>query len=64
MSDEQLMGVEVGDIIQINKGSEKGQTAKVIAVYTNSVAIELNRKEDNGKPARTVINKSKFTVKS
>ncbi|WP_216827660.1 DUF2187 family protein [Alkalihalobacterium elongatum] len=64
MSEEQESHVNVGDIIQINKGVEKGENAKVIAVYTNSVAVELNRKEKNGNLARTVVNHSKYVVKS
>ncbi|WP_245805820.1 DUF2187 family protein [Bacillus alkalicellulosilyticus] len=52
--------IEIGDTVQINKGQEKGEKAKVIAVYTNSVAVELNRKMKNGTLARTVINHSKY----
>ncbi|MDE5415613.1 MAG: YkvS family protein [Bacillaceae bacterium] len=62
--EQQEPHVNIGDIIQINKGTEKGEQAKVIAVYTNSVAVELNRKEKNGNLARTVINHSKYEVKS
>ncbi|OLO39099.1 hypothetical protein BTR23_08520 [Alkalihalophilus pseudofirmus] len=64
MTEEQESHVNVGDIILINKGTEKGEQAKVIAVYTNSVAVELNRKEKNGNLARTIVNHSKYVVKS
>ncbi|WP_209124698.1 DUF2187 family protein [Alkalihalobacillus sp. BA299] len=64
MTEEMESHVHVGDIIEIKKGQEKGENAKVIAVYNNSVAVELNRKEKNGNPARTIVNHSKYVVKS
>ncbi|UOE92018.1 DUF2187 family protein [Alkalihalobacillus sp. LMS39] len=66
MSEEQpiMSEVQIGDIVSIIKGTEKGKDGKVIAVYTNSVVVELERREKNGLPARTVINHSKYSVKS
>ncbi|WP_218212216.1 DUF2187 family protein, partial [Pseudomonas sp. 2822-15] len=55
--------VEVGAIVKINAGEDKGEEAKVIAVYTNSVAVELNKMQKNGTLARTVLSHKEYSKK-
>ena len=51
-----------GDTIQILAGEKKGEYGKIIAVYNNSASIELDKKEGNGKPLKTVLAHKKYKV--
>ncbi|MGO4886668.1 DUF2187 family protein [Anaerobacillus sp. MEB173] len=62
MSEEITVTVQIGDNVLIKKGDNKGEKAKVIAVYTNSVAVQLDKTEKDGKPRRTVVNHKKYDV--
>ncbi|MBU9722077.1 MULTISPECIES: DUF2187 family protein [Bacillaceae] len=53
--------VEVGEVVKVNAGENKGEEAKVIAVYNNSVAVELNKMQKNGTLARTVLSHKEYT---
>ncbi|MBU9714059.1 KOW motif-containing protein [Evansella tamaricis] len=55
--------VEIGESVKIIAGPDKGEEAKVIAVYTNSVAVELNKMQKNGTLARTVLTHKEYAKK-
>lgn len=54
--------VNVGDIVKIKKGEQKGENAKVIAVYTNSIAVELDKMQKDGTLARTVLSHKEYSL--
>ncbi|MDQ0257901.1 ribosomal protein L24 [Evansella vedderi] len=54
--------VNVDDIVKVISGKEKGEKAKVIAVYTNSVAVELDKMQKDGTLARTVLSHKEYKV--
>ena len=56
------IAAEIGNIILLNKGENKGTKGKVIAVYTNSVAVQLERKQKDGTLARTVVNHKNYEI--
>ncbi|MFA9557016.1 DUF2187 family protein [Evansella sp. AB-rgal1] len=62
MSENEAVVVNVDDVIQVTKGDLKGEQAKVIAVYNNSVAVELNMQQKDGTLARTVLNHKEYKV--
>ncbi|ADU30304.1 DUF2187 family protein [Evansella cellulosilytica] len=55
--------VEIGETVTITKGEYKGEDAKVIAVYTNSIAVELNKMQKDGTLARTVFSHKEYKLK-
>lgn len=52
--------VEVDDTVKITTGKYKDKKAKVIAVYTNSIAVEFEKKEKDGTPIRTVFSHKEY----
>ncbi|MDG5789539.1 DUF2187 family protein [Evansella sp. AB-P1] len=58
----ETVDVKVGDVVKVTKGENKGDNAKVIAVYTNSVAVELNKLQKDGTLARTVLNHKEYEL--
>lgn len=52
--------IEVGDYVKATSGKFKGKKAKVIAVYTNSVAVEFDKKEKDGTLVRTVFSHKEY----
>ncbi|WP_249414011.1 DUF2187 domain-containing protein [Alteribacter keqinensis] len=57
---ESLIKVEAGENVEVIKGEFKGIKAEVIAVYTNSIAVELDKKLSDGSKARTVLHHTEF----
>ncbi|WP_035186286.1 hypothetical protein [Alteribacter aurantiacus] len=57
---ESLIKVEVGETVDVIKGEFKGSKAEVIAAYTNSIAVELDKKQSDGSKARTVLHHTEF----
>ncbi len=53
MSEE--ITVQPGDTIQITEGDFKGEKGTIIGVYNNSSSIELDIREADDKPRKTVI---------
>ncbi|RXI96541.1 mitochondrial 54S ribosomal protein L40 [Anaerobacillus alkaliphilus] len=53
MSEE--ITVQPGDAIQITAGDFKGEKGTIIGVYNNSSSIELDTREENDKPRKTVV---------
>jgi transcription antitermination factor NusG len=51
-----------GDAIQILEGNFSGEKGTIIAVYNNSSSIELDVKEANDKPRKTVIPHKHYKV--
>jgi ribosomal protein L24 len=51
-----------GDTVQILEGDKTGEIGRIIAVYNNSASIELDKKEANGKPSKTVLAHKKYKV--
>ncbi|WP_096200649.1 DUF2187 family protein [Bacillus sp. FJAT-45350] len=62
MTEEMEISVQPGDAIQITEGDFKGEKGTIIAVYNNSSAIELDKREANGKPTKTVLAHKKYEV--
>lgn len=60
MAEETL--AQIGDSIEILIGDMKGEVGKIIAVYNNSASIELEKKEANGRPYKTVLAHKKYKV--
>ncbi|CAG9621688.1 DUF2187 family protein [Sutcliffiella rhizosphaerae] len=52
--------IQIGDMIQINKGSKKGSTGTVIVVRDSSVIVEIGKNLNTGEPVRTVINHKNY----
>ena len=52
--------IETDEIVEVVSGSLKGKKAKVIAVYTNSVAVEFDKKEKDGSSVRTVLSHKEY----
>ncbi|PYZ98236.1 DUF2187 domain-containing protein [Alteribacter lacisalsi] len=57
---ENPITVEAGDQVSVTKGEFKGSKAEVIAVYNNSIAVELDKKLEDGSYARTVLHHTEF----
>ncbi|MBM7094439.1 DUF2187 domain-containing protein [Bacillus sp. H-16] len=55
-----MIKVEAGENVEVIKGEFKGSKAEVIAVYTNSIAVELDKKLSDGSKARTVLHHTEF----
>ncbi|WP_102345933.1 DUF2187 family protein [Bacillus sp. Marseille-P3661] len=51
-----------GDPVQILEGEKKGEKGRIIAVYNNSASIELDKRESNGRPSKTVLSHKKYKV--
>lgn len=60
MTDEIL--AQPGDPIEITSGDLSGEKGRIIAVYNNSSAIELDLKEANNMPRKTVIQHKNYKV--
>ncbi|WP_226681551.1 DUF2187 family protein [Sutcliffiella horikoshii] len=60
MEETKSTNVQVGDTIQINKGSKKGSKGTVIVVRDSSVIVELGKNPNTGEPIRTVINHKNY----
>ncbi|MCM3615955.1 YkvS family protein [Sutcliffiella horikoshii] len=60
MEESNTSTVQVGDMIQINKGSKKGSKGTVIVVRDSSVIVELGKNPNTGEPIRTVINHKNY----
>ena len=60
MNDE--ITTQPGDAIEITDGSFSGEKGTIIAVYKNSAAIELDLKEANNKPRKTVVAHKNYKV--
>lgn len=51
-----------GDAVQITAGDFKGEKGRIIGVYNNSSSIELDTKEANDKPRKTVVAHKNYKV--
>ncbi|MCT8138549.1 DUF2187 family protein [Anaerobacillus sp. CMMVII] len=51
-----------GDTIKILDGDFKGEKGKIIGVYNNSSSVELETREENDKPRKTVIPHKNYKV--
>lgn len=60
--EQQAPLVNVDDFVKVISGKEKGEKAKVIAVYTNSIAVELDKMQKDGTLARTVLSHKEYKV--
>ncbi|OIJ11225.1 hypothetical protein BKP45_14320 [Anaerobacillus alkalidiazotrophicus] len=60
MSEE--ITTQPGDMIKITAGDFKGEKGKIIGVYNNSSSVELDIKEADDKPRKTVIAHKNYKV--
>lgn len=56
------ISAQPGDTIQIVDGDLKGEKGTIIGVYNNSASIELETREANDKPRKTVIAHKNYKV--
>ncbi|WP_444684252.1 KOW motif-containing protein [Alkalicoccus luteus] len=63
MSEEQQeVLVQSGDQVLVTAGEYKGELAKVISPYTNSISIELEKRDADGTKPRTVLRHSEYEL--
>ncbi|WP_313800167.1 DUF2187 family protein [Cytobacillus sp.] len=54
--------VNIGDMIQINKGEAKGKKGKIIALLDNSVIVEIGMNVKTDEPIKTVVNHKNYKL--
>lgn len=54
--------VNIGDMIQINKGEAKGKKGKIIALRDNSVIVEIGMNVKTDEPIKTVVNHKNYKL--
>ncbi|MFJ7976996.1 DUF2187 family protein [Peribacillus sp. JNUCC 23] len=54
--------VNVGDMIDIKNGIEKGKKGKVVVVRENSVIVEIGRNTKKDEPINTVVNHKNYKL--
>ncbi|PRO66954.1 KOW motif-containing protein [Alkalicoccus urumqiensis] len=63
MSEEQQeIDVQSGDQVLVTAGEYKGELAKVISPYTNSISIELEKRDSDGAKPRTVLRHTEYEL--
>lgn len=63
MSEEQQeVLVQSGDQVLVTAGEYKGELAKVISPYTNSISIELEKRDADGAKPRTVLRHTEYEL--
>jgi uncharacterized protein YkvS len=51
---------DIGDMIQLKRGDQKGEKGKVISVRENSVIVEIGKNPNTGEPIKTVVNHKNY----
>ncbi len=51
-----------GDQVKVVAGEYKGQDAKVISTYTNSISVEFDIKLEDGSKPRTVLKHTEYEI--
>ncbi len=59
---ENIQKANVGDMIQIAKGEEKGKKGKVVVIRDNSVIAEIGINAKKNEPIKTVINHKNYKI--
>jgi uncharacterized protein YkvS len=57
---ENIKKADIGDMIEIKKGEEKGKKGKVVAIRENSVIVEIGRNAKKNEPIKTVVNHKNY----
>lgn len=59
---ENIKKANVGDMIQISKGDEKGTKGKVVVIRDNSVIAEIGINAKKNEPIKTVVNHKNYKI--
>lgn len=54
--------VQSGDQILVTAGDYKGELAKVITPYTNSISAEMEKRDEDGAKPRTVLRHTEYEI--
>ena len=57
-----IIKANVGDVVQIKKGDEKGKKGKVVVLRENSVIVEIGISPTTGEPLKTVLNHKNYKL--
>ena len=58
--DNQEVSIHINEGVVVKSGDLKGEKATVIAVYTNSIAVELEKAEADGSHERTILSHKEY----
>ncbi|MBT2756963.1 DUF2187 family protein [Mesobacillus foraminis] len=59
---ESIKKADIGDMIEIKKGEEKGKKGKVVGIRENSVIVEIGRNPKKNEPIKTVVNHKNYKL--
>ncbi|CAM3737197.1 hypothetical protein [Alkalicoccus chagannorensis] len=62
IEEEPAPTVQSGDEVLVTGGEYKGELAKVISPYTNSISIELEKRDEDGAKPRTVLRHTEYEI--
>jgi uncharacterized protein YkvS len=51
---------DIGDMIQLKRGDQKGKNGIVISLRENSAIVEIGKNPTTGEPIRTVVNHKNY----
>jgi len=54
--------VQSGDQVLVTAGDYKGELAKVISPYTNSISVEMENRDEDGAKPRTVLRHAEYEL--
>lgn len=60
MEETKAASIQIGDMVLIKTGTNKGSKGKVIVIRESSVIVELGKNSSTGEPLRTVINHKNY----
>ena len=60
--EKNIVKANIGDMIQISKGTEKGTKGKVVAIRENSVIAEIGINVKKDEPIKTVVNHKNYKL--
>jgi uncharacterized protein YkvS len=53
---------EIGQMVEIKNGEERGKKGKVVVVRDNSVIVEIGMNQKTNQPIKTVINHKNYKL--
>ncbi|MCM3586704.1 YkvS family protein [Mesobacillus maritimus] len=61
-TEKKVKTANIGDVIQISKGIEKGKKGKVVVLRENSVIAEIGKNKKTDEPIKTVVNHKNYKL--
>ncbi|MCM3668542.1 YkvS family protein [Mesobacillus maritimus] len=61
-TEKKVKTANIGDVIQISKGIEKGKKGKVVVLRENSVIAEIGMNKKTDEPIKTVVNHKNYKL--